>query len=520
MSHIKDIARQAEQALDRIKNGKTFPATYVVARLEAALEKHPKDALIGHMRDVISKRAGKESFFNQREIAETYDHLYGMSGGNSRFREEAGDLLPDSHASIIANDPAGAANARIPYEKALEPMFGQTKLSEELSGVFSLNKKGSFSAFSDNTFRKAEKFTKLQLTSLGCVPQTVKSIKSNEHFILCTASVDTSDFTQVEVPVPVQITSGIPSLPTHFVQDDKLVKLNKENLYVFVKDKNNFKKKMSREQFEGQRSFGELSTEAAVVPSALEAYANLEDSLVEAATSYSKDQINMARSVVASQMASFGIPNAQIKVAESNDKTLTFNSDIPTNMGRVVISVPVDMPNGMPVIPGKFKAAGQVYSLNEKGLRQVIEKAGANDSMNTVSREVEAMGRLSYDQLIDQVTSGVEGGNLRVAEDALATIQSKFGGQKYISALDMFSKLLKHSSGNTERDEHIKNALERGDLIRVPTSVQLYCPKLGLPVSKVAFDYKGRPVPATRAVKGDSLEGTGAMISASKVVLS
>ena len=520
MSQIKDIARQAEKALDRIKNGKTFPAAYVVARLESALEKHPRDALIGHMRDVISKRAGKEAFFNQREIAETYDHLYGMAGGSSKFREEAGDLLPDSHASIAANDPAGAANARVPYEKALEPMFGQTKLSEELAGVFSLDKKGSFSAFSDNTLRKAEKFTKLQLTALGCTPQTVKSIRSNDHFVLCTASVDTSDFTQVEVPVPVQVTSGIPSLPTHFVQGDQLVKLNKENLYVFVKDKNNFKKKMSREQFQAQRSFGELHTEASVVPKALEAYANLEDRLVEAATSYSEDQINMARSVVASQMAGFGIPNAQIKVAESNSKTLTFSSDIPTNMGRVVISVPVDMPNGMPVIPSKFKVAEQTYSLNEQGLRQIIEKAGSNSSMNTVSREVEGMSRLSYAQLIDQVTSGVETGNLRTAEDALSTIEAKFGGQKYISALDMFSKLLKHSSGNTERDQHIKNALDKGDLIRVPTSVQLYCPKLGLPVSKVAFDHKGRPVPASRAVKADALEETGAMMSASKVVLS
>ena len=84
----------------------------------------------------------------------------------------------------------------------------------------------------------------------------------------------------------------------------------------------------------------------------------------------------------------------------------------------------------------------------------------------------------------------------------------------------MFSKLLKHSSGNTDRDEQIKQALDRGDLIRVSTSVQLYCPKLGLPVSKVAFDEKGRPIPATRALKTSSLQESGAMISSSKVVLS
>jgi len=519
MSHIKDIARQAEMALDKIRNGKTFPAAYVVARLEAALEKHPKDALIGHMRDVLSKRASKDEFFNQRDIAETYDHLYGMSGNSSRFREEAGDLLPDSHASIPSGK-GGAAGSRIPYEKALEPMHETTKLSKELSGVFSLDKKGSFSAFSEGTTKKAEKFTKLQLVALGCAPQSVKTVKSNEHFVLCTASVDTSDFTQVEIPVPVQVTKGIPSLPTHFIQGDQLVKLNKENLYVFVKDKNNFKKKSSQKKFEGQRAFGTLSTEAPVVPTSLEAYANIEDSLVEASTSFSKEQINMARSVVASQMAGFGIPNAQIKVASSSEKTLTFNSDIPTGNGRVIISIPVDMPNGSPVIPGKFKVAGKTLPLNEVGLRGIIEASSSNESLNTVSREVEEMGRLSYAQLIDQMTEGVSSSNLKIAEDALLTIESKFGGQKYISALDMFSKLLKHSSGNTDRDQQIKEAFDRGDLIKVPTSVQLYCPKLGLPVNKIAFDAKGRPIPASRALKTDSLENSGAMMSASKIVLS
>lgn len=519
MSNIKNIAREAEKALNKIRNGKTYPASYVVARLEDALAKHPKDALIGHMRDVMSKRAADNSFVTQRDIAETYDHLYGMAGGRSRFRDEAGDLLPESHASIAVNN-SGAESSRIPYEKAIEPMYENTKLSEELSGVFSLDKKGSFSAFSDDTIKKAEKFAKVQLVSLGCVPQTVKTVKSNDHFVLCTASVDTSDFTQVEVPIPVQVTSGIPAIPSHFIQGDQLVKLNKENLYVFIKDKNNFKKKSSQREFEAQRSFGDLKTDAAVVPASLEAYANIEDSLVEAATSFSKAQIESARSVVASQMLGFGIPNPQVKVASSDGRTLTFNSDIPTDKGRVIISIPVDMPNGSPVIPNKFKVASETFSLNEAGLRKVIDTAAAKDSVDSVSREVESMERLSYDQLMDRLTHGVSSRDLRVSEDALSVIQAKFGGQKYIAALDTFSRLLKHSSANESRDENIKKAMERGDLIRVPTSVQLYAPKLGLPLSKVAFDEKGRLVPATRAINSDTLQETGAMISKSKIVLS
>ena len=137
-------------------------------------------------------------------------------------------MLPDKHA-ILKEAKKGAESARIPYEEKLSPLFEDNELSKELAGVFSLDKQSSFSALSNNSIKKAEKFARLQLVSLGCVPQEVKAIRTNDHFILCNASVDTSDFTQVNIPIPVQVTNGIPSLPSHFVQEDKLVKLNKEN---------------------------------------------------------------------------------------------------------------------------------------------------------------------------------------------------------------------------------------------------------------------------------------------------
>jgi hypothetical protein len=66
----------------------------------------------------------------------------------------------------------------------------------------------------------------------------------------------------------------------------------------------------------------------------------------------------------------------------------------------------------------------------------------------------------------------------------------------------------------------IKEAIRRGDLIRTKNSVEWFCPKLGLPLSKVAFDERGRPVPKFRNEKRglDSIEGT--VISTSKIIMS
>jgi len=519
MNEIQKIARQAKKALESITEGKTFSSNYVLSRLEKAANNNSGDALICHMRDVIAKRASDQTFITQREISEVYDHLYGLSGGRSNFRRELEDLLPAKHASVMT-DPKGVPAARVPYDERLTPLYGESELSKELSGVFSLEQKSAFSTISDNIVKKAEKFAKLQMIALGCAPTAVKAIKTNEHFILCNASIDTSDHTQVNVPIPVQVTNGLPSLPQAFVQGDQLVKLNKENLYVFIKDKNNFIQKAAKDKFEGQREFGELQMDAAVVPASLERYTNLENELIAAAASFTRDQVRTATNVVAMEFSSLGVPNPQVRVASSTDRSLTFSADIPSAKGRVEASVVVDMPNGRPVIPTKFVVANSSYRLDRSGLQSVLGAAGAIDEISKVSREVEEMSRLSYHQLVDQIDSGVANGNYKQAEDAVMVIGQKFEGEQHIAAMDRFSKLLKHSSGSTERDALIKAAFDNGDLIKVQTSVQLYCPKLGLPVSKVAFDAKGRPIPMTRSQQSGALSDTGAMISSSKISLS
>lgn len=519
MNEIQKIAEEARKALENMTEGKTFSSSYVLNRLQKSADKNSGDALICHMRDVIEKRAAGQNFITQKEISEAYNHLYGLSGGRSNFRQELGDLLPTRQANA-AQDPKGISAARVPYDEKLSPLYEDSELSKELSGVFSLEQKSAFSTISDSIVKKAEKFAKLQMIALGCPPTEVKAIRTNEHFILCNASIDTSGHTQVNVPIPVQVTNGMPSLPQSFVQGNQIVKLNKENLYVFIKDKNNFVQKVARDRFQGQRAFGEVQVDAAVVPASLERFTNLENALVAAATSFSRDQVRVATNVVAMEFASLGVPNPQIRVASSTDKSLTFFADIPTVKGRVEASVSVDMPNGRPVIPAEFLVAGNSYRLDKSGLQLVLGDASTIGGMNKVSREVEEMSRLSYSQLIDQVDSGVANRDYKQAEDAVSVIGQKFGGEQHIAALDRFSRLLKHSTGSTERDALIKAALDNGDLIKVQTSVQLYCPKLGLPVSKVAFDTKGRPIPMSRSRQSGALSDTGAMISTSKISLS
>jgi len=519
MNEIKKIAREAQRALDKLANGKSYPAKYVCERVDLAKANNPGDVTLGYARDIFRKRASSQKFFTEKEITEVYNQTSGLSSGNSVFREALGDLMTASPVAAMIPKKAGL-KSRISYENELKPLYGESELSKELSGVFSLDKKASFSVLSDTTLTKAAKFAKVQLTSLGCAPSSVSVSRSNDHFVLCTASIDTSDFTQVNVQIPVQVTNGIPSIPQAFIQDDKLVKLNKENLYVFIKDTNNYKKKAAQSNFAGQRALGSLKVSTPDIPEALSRYADLDNQLIAAASSFSSSEVSRANAVIASELSALGLGNAQVKLANSDNKSLYYQASIPAPGGQVFADISVSMPNGSPVIPTTFKMAGELFRLNRSGLRSALRKAEASGRINSVSREVESMERLNYSQLIGEMEKGVASSDFKKAEDALLSIQARFDQTQHLAALDHFSKLLKHASSSSSREAMIKAAVNRGELINIPTSVQLYSPKLGLPVSKIAFDSKGRLVPATREMISGSLSETGAMISTSKISLS
>tara|TARA_A100001011_G_scaffold398129_1_gene501477 strand:- start:3311 stop:4870 length:1560 start_codon:yes stop_codon:yes gene_type:complete len=519
MKEIFRMAKQAKKALDLIENGKTYTTSYVNNRLETAAGGNPRDILICTMRDVVKKASLDQKFITQKQIAETYDHLYGLGGGRTAFREILGDLLPDKHATLDIKRK-DASGSRGVHDQPLNPLFSENEMSKEFEGVFSLDSQPKFSSYGDNTVKKAEKFVKVQLNSLGFPAREVKAMKTNEHFILCSASYDTSEFKQVNVKIPVQISSGIPKLPSHFVQDGGLISLNQENLMVHIKDYSNHVKKTASSKFSQERGGKSLSVDKPVMPSSLEKYADLENELVIAGSNYSREQVKMATSVLSGELQGFGLANPQIKVSASDSRNIAFDVELMTAGGRRTINVPVEMRHGAPILPSKFSSEGGVFDFSRKGMASYLS-ANKVARAGVIERYSDDMTRISYHELMDKMIQGVASNDYRLAEDALSSIQSRFDQSSYVAALDKFSKMLKHSSkDDTKRAENVKMAFSRGDLINVSTSLEPYCPKLGLPLSKVAFDEKGRVVPMRKKNQAENLEDSGASMSTSRVLFS
>ena len=68
MNNLKELRIQAEKALARIKNGKSFPTKYVVDRLNKAADAYPRDILICTARDVVQRKASSSNFITQQEM--------------------------------------------------------------------------------------------------------------------------------------------------------------------------------------------------------------------------------------------------------------------------------------------------------------------------------------------------------------------------------------------------------------------------------------------------------------------
>ena len=523
MKEIYDLAKSASKALRLMDNGETFMSSYVIDRLEKAALKNPSDQLIGNMRDVVKRVYANSEFVTQVELANIYDEMYGLSGGITAFRRDLGDLLPDKHAILETNKVSYSKNRSDMSEAISSENKDLKDLEEAFSSVFSLASGPTPGFYNNNIYRKAENVTRAQLRSIGYEPQNVRSINNNEHFILCVASYNTPEFNSIDIKIPVQTRNGAVLLPTKMIQEDSLVEITKENLYVGIKEGSWNKNNIARSKFAEERGRPQIGTPKAVIPSSLKEFANLENDLVVAASKFTSNEILLANKLISSELYAMGVPSPQVKVGSSNDNEITFFASIPTEIGRVSVEVPVEIHNGRPILPSSFSHAASnsrnTYDFSELGMGKFLRSIVGTQKIDGVQRDLGFVNNASYHELIDLIIEGAATKEYRTSEDALMSIQARFSPGEYIYALSKFSDLLKSSSNKDERDELVEQALKNGDLIIVSTSIEPYCPKLGLPLRKLSFDSKGRPIPLRRSNKADNLKESGAHISTSKIFL-
>jgi len=513
---LKLLKKQAEAALNSIQVGKEYPSQYVLNRLDSAWESNQKDQVIGNVRSVLSKIASKQGFISQKEITNIYDRFNNLSGGATSFRDDLGDLLMPGYGTLPEPKRIDISKTAADMSKPVT-LNDKTSLSDAFSVLFSFGGNDDSGAYNKNLVKKAERLVALELNAMGIKPDMVKTITGNEYYILCNAYYKNPDFTTSYVSVPVQVSNGSVGIPSEVVSEGSLVKLNKENVLVILKTAHKKQKDTNLSKYADLRQNGTLITPTVAAPTALKEKFEMSEEVLLASSKYSANQIKLAHSVVSTEVASWGA-RAQVKFAGTSKNGMTFMVKTATSAGEKSFVVPVEMNGDRVLMPSEFASETTKYDFSNSGYSDFL--SGAKTSATaTFSRDSDELGKLSYAQLLDVVIDGVAKKDYKSSEDALSTIGSKFGPERFKMALEDFQKMIKTASQSAGGDL-VKEAVKRGDLIRTKNSVEWFCPKLGLPLSKVAFDEKGRPVPKFRAEKRslESIDGT--VISTSKIVMS
>lgn len=520
MSNFKQIVDEAAKALNQMESGDTYLTGYVVERLEKAAVKNPQDQLICNMRDVFVKQASSRMFTSQTEVGDLFEKMYGLSGGHTAFRTELEDLLPESLK--FTKVAYTASKIRTMEEVGPEPIHKDSALSNAFSVLFSMSKDNSFASFSQVEPKAVEKVVITKLSRLGKPPLKVSISDQNEHFALATATYQDRNHKQLNIHLPVQIVNGNPVEPGLMVQAGQTVELNKDSLYIQLKETSNYKK-VNAQLNMGLNASAALEFDRPVLPVSLESVANFETDLIKAANHFSVNQVNHGISLLSGEIAGRLNVTAQIKVGNSDERSILFKATIPTKLGKLNLDIPVEYHNGQPILPSRFvvnsNSGDQIYDFSKAGFTKL--QSDINDttiSPSAISRDAGPMSEMSYHQLMDQVISGAAHKDYQASEDALGVISSKFGGDIGVKAMMEYANLLKVSSGSSDkRKEFIKNAERRKELIHIPTTVELYSPKLGLPVSRIDFDTDGYMYPKGRVPSYENITSETEVISTSKI---
>ena len=352
---------------------------------------------------------------------------------------------------------------------------------------------------------------------MGVEPRAVKAVNSNEHFILCLASYVAGDNSEIILKVPVQHNGMTPTMPTHFIQNGDVEKLSQKNVLAFLKESeyvNRFKKTA---KFEELRRNDSVTVERTELSNSLSKWANLEQELVEASSKYDKNTVRLASSVLTTELKSFGVFNPQVRLNASYDRGLIFDVSFGGPTGHAQIQLHCWDIWKSAITSCYFKVANQIYDFSRRG----FDKFALENSVNKeskVSLSSDYLENKTYNELVNIMITAANKNDLKTSEDCLMQIQRSFDGQLVVNAIQNILSFLKMLIKFRKR-KFVKMALQKGDLIKTKNSFDLYSPKYGMPLSKLAFDSKGNLVPKYREQSKNLEESQTIGISTSQIKL-
>lgn len=522
-NELKQLLKLANGLLKGADVGREFTMEYVVARFEAALDEYPHDPVIRSVAQVIHKQASKGKLIaSQKELYEIYNHFAGLSA-NSVIKEAVGDLLYP-----VSNAPKATTGNETAYtHRSNTPELDFKIEHNPLENIF--DKNANATSYYDATLAKLGKHTLAQeLNTIGVPATEIKVFAGNDYAIVYDV-VFKNKLGTAHVAIPVDISGGV-NTPTVFFNKNQFIDLTAENLNKYIVDV------ASSEEIEHTSHTGGVRTSSSIIspsfsfeedapgpivmdrvamPDALKDIVSYEEVLLDSSTPFSPELVRTAKALCNRELAGMGF-RSQVSLSEATDNCIICSAELDSSVGKIEIRLPVEIIANRPQIPSLFyseSAKDKIYDFSKNELNQYLTSAKAENT--TIKRYSNDFFNMTYNQLKEEIMTGVANKDYVRAEQALNRIEDQYGSDYHRAALSDYAKVLAASSIRVEdKPQH------KCRLLISKGSIGPRCGHYNVSIARVITNEKGDCELVERKAKYENLaESTGALLRTNKITL-
>ena len=457
MQNIEELAKAAEQLLGLMNKESEMPLHHVIKRVHAALDDYPEDSVIKGVASVLLKRLRKDALagITKNELYSVYNELSGLDS-NNKFRDKLGDLLPETpsqqHAEIQEyNKPtyyqrvedSTPLEVEVSDEFApLQDMFGERKSLSPIERIEHAAEKlmPELRKYDKKTATIGKELVGLSFKMAGVDNIEAADILGDKNSIIYCVAVD-SPYKKHYLFVPAQLKEGEVQWPEHFIADDKLKAIAKEDITDFITGKDN--------PGPDYNKLFEKTTEldgAIEVPKPLKTLvADIEETLMEVGSSFGREAVIHGKDVVKNELESYGCRVDEVKLASEHGDEVIFSAAVVSPEGKVRLDVPVEINDGKALIPTKFACGDDFRELNAQNLKSAISRHVGEAGLGYAYGS--DVANMSYSELHDAMLYSIASKEYNKAEEVLNFTKKQYGDEKYkqmvsdyLSAMNAISK--------------------------------------------------------------------------------
>jgi len=470
-----------------LDEARSFNVKDLARRFANTEEKYRYDQVIRNVGGVVEKMARHTSSnhsLSPKQVFDLYNRFVALNP-NTKFREVFGDLLPQSEQTKKGENPlerkrhdynSPERDLATAKQAAIEVDELEAALEHPVETIAPGIEKFDPSLLKNQTLHDPKLIsagnilvtTQLQTLGLGNIRAELKYGVKN--CLLYLASFPTVKG-RIFVNVPLAVENSIPQVPSVFADltGKRLYAFSREGVEKLLNEIDTIREELHLETANAKRhnmSTGhrELNASAKAIevdevetyvsevsppklsklnPELADVEAILANAVLRKASKYTDKLINTGRSLVAQECAKHGYKYSDVRFAGDVDSGMLFDTVLQTRKGRLELTVPIEVTDGVPLFPTRFAADdGEVHQLNCDELESVIGAEGATEPV----RYSAALVGMDYNSLRKVIHRATFDRKHSIVKEALNLVHDQFGTDAYNTAVTDYQDWLEQAS--------------------------------------------------------------------------